>query len=124
MSGKHLAIGGIMQISGQPHGPALLVRVDEPRIDAAVAIQFKEAMRIVAADDGSPVVLDLSAVQFLDSSGLGALVALMKMLGQNRPLELACLQPTVAKVMRLTRMDTIFTIHDTVPPVAALAAEE
>lgn len=110
-----------MQISGQPHGSALLVRVDETRIDAAVAIQFKETMRSVIAADGTPVILDLSSVQFLDSSGLGALVALMKMLGRARPLELACLHPTVAKVLRLTRMDTIFTIHERVPSVAALA---
>ena len=33
----------------------------------------------------------------------------------GRRLELAALTPTVAKVFRLTRMDTVFTIHDSVP---------
>jgi anti-sigma B factor antagonist len=113
-----------MQIAARPHGAALLVEVGESRIDAAIAIQFKEAMRAAVTDGDGPVVLDLSNVQFLDSSGLGALVALLKMLGRERPLELACLQPTVAKVLRLTRMDTIFTIHETVPPVAVLTPGE
>jgi len=61
------------------------------------------------------VLLDLSRVAFLDSSGLGAVVAVMKLIGPERKLELVGLTPTVAKVFRLTRMDTIFTIHPALP---------
>ncbi len=57
------------------------------------------------------VVLDLSSVGFLDSSGLGAVVAVMKALGPVRRLELSGLTPTVEKVFRLTRMDSVFIIH-------------
>ena len=57
------------------------------------------------------VVLDMSRVAFLDSSGLGAVVAVMKLLAPDRKLELSGLTPTVEKVFRLTRMDSIFTIH-------------
>ena len=39
----------------------------------------------------------------------------MKLLGPDRSLELAGLTPTVEKVFRLTRMDSIFTIHAAVP---------
>jgi anti-sigma B factor antagonist len=98
------------------HNPAgLVIQVNAARIDAAVAIEFKEAVRAAAEAPGSPVILDLSSVGFLDSSGLGAVVAIMKLLGPDRPLELAGLTPPVAKVFRLTRMDRIFTIHDTAP---------
>jgi anti-sigma B factor antagonist len=94
---------------------ALLVRAGGSRIDAAGAIQFKEAMR-AAVDGAEPrVILDLSSVEFLDSSGLGAVVAVMKLLAPGRQLELAGLTPAVAKVFRLTRMDTVFTIHPQVP---------
>lgn len=34
-----------------------------------------------------------------------------KLLGPDRALELSSLTPTVEKVFRLTRMDSIFTIH-------------
>jgi anti-sigma B factor antagonist len=54
-------------------------------------------------------------VEFLDSSGLGAVIAVMKMLGPERRLELAALGPAVERVVRLTRMDTVFTIHAAVP---------
>lgn len=96
-------------------GAMLVLQVTDSRIDAAVAIQFKEAMRVASEAPGNPVVLDLGSVTFLDSSGLGALVAVLKFLGPDRALELATLQPAVAKVLRLTRMDTVFAIHDRVP---------
>jgi anti-sigma B factor antagonist len=57
------------------------------------------------------VVLDLGQVTFVDSSGLGAIVAVMKSMGDGRRLDLASLTPDVAKVFRLTRMDTVFLIH-------------
>jgi anti-sigma B factor antagonist len=37
----------------------------------------------------------------------------MKLLGAERQLELVGLTPNVAKVFRLTRMDSIFPIHET-----------
>lgn len=89
----------------------LVIRVDEARIDAAVAIAFKEAVRTAAGNGKGPVILDLSQVTFLDSSGLGAVVAAMKLLGPERPLQLAGLTAPVANVLRLTRLDRIFTIH-------------
>ena len=96
-------------------GDLLVVTVCENRIDAACAIQFKERMRDITETPSARVILDLSCVAFLDSSGLGAVVAVMKLLGPERKLELAGLTPTVAKVFRLTRMDTVFTIHPTLP---------
>lgn len=97
-----------------------VVSVMEDRIDAAVAIQFKDRMREVTAGGEGPVVLDLSRVTFLDSSGLGAVVAAMKQLAPDRRLDLAGLGGMVAKVFRLTRMDSVFRIHDS--PEAAIAA--
>lgn len=93
----------------------MVVRVLEPRIDAASAIQFKDRMRSLAAAGHDRLMLDLSQVGFLDSSGLGAVVAVMKILGPDRKLELASLTPNVEKVFRLTRMDTVFTIHPEAP---------
>lgn len=144
-----------MQLTTEDRGAARIITVHSPRIDAAVAIQFKEAVRQAAAGRGGRpgggdpggraagaetppnpagaaagpaagagpglaperVVLDLSDVTFLDSSGLGALVAAMKLIAPQR-LDLAGLTPNVARVFRLTRMDTVFVIH----PTAAEAA--
>ena len=102
-----------MNLQTQTRPKVLSVLVMEDRIDAACAIQFKERMRDLTLTGDQRVVLDLARVKFLDSSGLGAIVAVKKLLGPDRVLELSSLTPTVEKVFRLTRMDTIFTIHPT-----------
>lgn len=104
-----------MELKVDRSGGLLVVRVLEARLDAMVAIAFKEAMRAATSGSETRVVLDLGQVTFLDSSGLGAVVAVMKHLGPGRRLELAALTPPVAKVFRLTRLDGIFTIHLDVP---------
>lgn len=81
---------------------------------------IRDAMEL----SGTPVILDLSQVEFLDSSGLGAIVGVMKLLGPDRPLEVAALSGSVRKLFRLTRMDTVFRIHDHVPQTEAISAAE
>lgn len=98
---------------------AQIVTVNADRIDAAMAIQFKEAMREQTDDGPSRIILDLSCVDFIDSSGLGAIVAAMKQLGQGRKLDLAGLTPTVDKVFRLTRMDTVFNLFPSLDDAVA-----
>lgn len=100
-----------MQLDTQLYDDALVVAVCEDRMDAAIALDFKDAMRDLTADAPARVVLDLSRVRFLDSSGLGAVIGAMKQAGTHRRLELAGLTPAVEKVFRLTRMDSVFTIY-------------
>ncbi len=107
--------GGKLDIATSRAGDSLVVRVNDTRIDASVAIAFKEAVRRAADAAGNPVILDLGRVRFIDSSGLGAVVAVMKLLAPDRKLELAALTPPVDKVFRLTRMDSVFTIHPQPP---------
>ena len=90
-----------------------IVSVQDPRIDAAVAIEFKDAMRVETDSGPDLVILDLSNVEFIDSSGLGAIVAAMKNMGQARKLALAGLTPNVEWVFTLTRMDSVFNVFPT-----------
>lgn len=105
---------GIMRLTSREIGGQAVVTVEEDRIDAAGAIAFKEAMRNATDGRAGPVILDLGRVDFIDSSGLGAIVAVMKHLGRDRRLHLAALLPNVDRVFRLTRMDSVFPIHDSV----------
>jgi anti-sigma B factor antagonist len=92
-----------------------IVRIHARRLDAAVAIRFKDQFNATAVTGSGAgtdtVILDMQEVEFLDSSGLGAVVAARKMLGEDRTLALAALSPAVEKVMRLTHMDRVFPIY-------------
>ncbi len=111
-----------MSLTSTATDTAQIITVNAARIDAAMAIQFKEDMREQAADGPARVILDLSAVEFIDSSGLGAIVAAMKQLGSGRRLDLAGLTPTVDKVFRLTRMDTVFDLFASLDDAIAAGA--
>ena len=110
-----------MQLAIEKVSGVVVVRVQQDRIDAASAIQFKDQMRELAQSGSPKVLLDLENVAFIDSSGLGAIVAAMKALAPSQKLELSGLTETVKKVFRLTRMDTVFTIHESMPQHLAKA---
>jgi anti-sigma B factor antagonist len=101
-----------MNFETETHGEKLIVKLMEDRLDAALAVRFKDGLKTLVDGGANYLVLDLQQVAFMDSSGLGALVGHMKYMGTERNFEICGLSPTVEKVFKLTRMDSVFTIHD------------
>ena len=64
-----------MTLSTKYYGSTLVVTADMNRIDAAIAIQFRDDMPAKIDETAHHVVLDLTRVSFIDSSGLGAILA-------------------------------------------------
>jgi len=102
-----------MQIEPRPAGERLIVKPLAARIDAHLSLEFKEQMVGLIEAGHRRLILDLSAVEFVDSSGLGAIVAVLKSLGQEGELAVSGVRATVASMFRLTRMDKVFEIHST-----------
>jgi anti-sigma B factor antagonist len=92
----------------------LVIHVDENRIDASKAPAFKEEMTRCIDDGQNQIVLDLSRVDFIDSSGLGALVSCLKRLGPKGSLAVAGATGAVSRLFSLTRMDKVFALHPNV----------
>ena len=64
---------------------------------------------------GSSVIVDLTEVGFLDSTGLGALVAARKVAEDNgAQLPLVCTKERILKLFTITGLDGVFAIHETV----------
>ena len=103
-----------MQLTFQDIADTRVIVVGDNRIDAAIAISFKDRMRELTETGPNRILVDMTCVDFIDSSGLGAIVAAMKQVADNKSLELANLSSTVKKVFRLTRMDTVFAIHPSI----------
>ena len=101
-------------------GGCLVVSLKEKRLDAVIAASFREAM-VARIDQGQRnIVLDLSQVGFMDSSGLGAVVYVLKHLGHKGRLHICGVTPGVMAVLKLTRMDRVLKTFDT--RQAAIAA--
>jgi anti-sigma B factor antagonist len=100
-----------MDLTRQDKNSATVITCQEARLDALVAVPFKERFRDLADGALKRVVLDMTAVHFMDSSGLGAVVAVYKLLGPDHGFDLAGLSPSVDRVFRLTRMDSVFAIY-------------
>ena len=72
-------------------------------------------------DDVYDLVIDMEAVEFLDSTGLGVLVGgLKKVRAHDGSLQLVCTQDRLLKIFRITGLAKVFVIHDSAE--AALAA--
>lgn len=86
----------------------LVIEILERRLDAKNAVAIKNVL-LKKFDSGVfDIAIDMGSVNFIDSSGLGAFVTSMKLLGDRGSLIFFGVRPVVADVFRLTRMDRIF----------------
>lgn len=88
-------------------------------LDAYTVGQFREALTGLAT--ASRVVIDLSAVPFMDSAGLGALIGGIRRTRENNgEVSVACSRPTLTRLLHTTGFDRIVPVVEDVE--GALAA--
>ena len=102
-----------MQIEEKPGGSYTVVAVVDSRIDAAVADDFRAEIARIAQRGSRKILLDLTEVRFVDSTGLGTIIADLKHLGPDGDLAICGAHDSVGSVFRLTRMDKVFRIFAT-----------
>lgn len=108
-----------MDIADERHGPLLVVRVNDGRIDAGRTAAFKSYLEEKIGAGESRLVLDLTKVQFVDSSGLGALVFGLKRVGPGGLFALVGLSVSVVRLFSMTRMDRVFPLYGSVEEAVA-----
>ena len=82
-------------------------------IHATTAPEFSERLNAAIASGRTRVVLDLTGVEFIDSTGLSVLLnGLRRVTRQRGRMALVCTNPTVLRLFEVTKMDTTFTIVD------------
>jgi anti-sigma B factor antagonist len=84
-------------------------------IDVYTSPSLQERLVDVLKDGSSSIVLDLSDVTFLDSTGLGVLItALKRCRSAGGDLELVTAQPNVLKVLEITGLNEVFQVRGSV----------
>lgn len=93
------------------HDRAVVLRLESDRLDVQNSPALKVELKRLL--EGRPVtlVIDFSAVRFVDSSGLGALLAAVRVASRNGSrIRVAGLSPDVRATFQLTCLDRIFDI--------------
>ena len=64
-----------MKLQEEKINDVLIVRLEDPRLDSAISSEVKtELLRLMDRQELRNILLDLSMVEYADSSGLGALL--------------------------------------------------
>ncbi len=101
-----------MQTEIVEKGDVTILRALEKRIDAGISGELKEQLGELVANGRRRIILDISGVEFLDSSGLGAIISGLKAIGEDGRLVICGATDPVKSMFRLTRMDRIFEMYD------------
>lgn len=86
----------------------LIVTCDGSRLDAPFAKSFFNSMQSFIQKGYVDIVLDLSSVEFVDSTGLGAIVRCLKEVNGLGHLVLCGVSEMVLSLLKMTRLDDIF----------------
>jgi anti-sigma B factor antagonist len=80
-------------------------------IHVSTAPRFRDELNAVIDRGGTSLVLDLSAVEFIDSTGLSVLLNGLRLVRQRKgQMALVCRNRTVLRLFQITSLDATFDI--------------
>lgn len=81
-------------------------------LDGAATNELKNKILSSLDSNTEMVLVDMQDITFMNSSGIGALVAILKAVrAQNKDLYLCGLSDQVSMIFKLTKMDRVFKIY-------------
>ena len=102
-----------MNVTREDHGKAAVFAV-EGQVDMHTSPDLRQHLRKALEGRSTAVVVDLSHVAFIDSSGLATLIEALQGVGKyGGSLKLVGLSPAVKNLFRLSNLTSIFRICET-----------
>jgi anti-anti-sigma factor len=85
------------------------------KIDALITEEIRESISKSFINSNSKVIIDLTGVEYIDSSGFGCFLSIMKTARNNYGiLKFANPEPGVMEVFRTLHLQTVFQIYDNI----------
>lgn len=98
-----------MKLNTRVENNILIVEM-QGEFDLYVSPLFQEKMKESDLENVDAVIIDFSRVEYIDSSGLGAMVGLRKkLLLTDTPLLIAGANDSVKKIIHLTHLENLIT---------------
>jgi anti-sigma B factor antagonist len=96
------------------HGASVVVRIGG-EIDVHTAGELRTVLLALVDGGHTHIVADLAGVGFCDAAGLGALVAVNNRAREHGgALRLTGVRPAQRRILRITRLDQLFRLYDSV----------
>jgi anti-sigma B factor antagonist len=93
-------------------------------IDVYSAPKLREKLISLVESGSYHLIIDMEAVEFLDSTGLGVLVGGLKRVRAHEGyIDLVCTQGRILRIFRITGLSRVFNIYDSVAEAVAAHAE-
>jgi anti-sigma B factor antagonist len=94
-------------------GDVTVITVPGPRLDASQSTTFKRDVSPLLAGS-SKVIFDMNGLEFMDSTGLGAIVSCLKVMNASGgDLKLCHMSKQIRALFELVRMHRVFDIYNT-----------
>jgi len=91
-----------------------VLTLEEENLNSVIAPQLKSDFIILNQEGTRNLILDLSRVRFVDSSGLSAILTAHRLWKDNGSFVITGeLQPMVTKLIEISRLDTILAMTPT-----------
>jgi anti-anti-sigma factor len=104
-----------LEVETRPTPNGVTVLAPTGRLDVAGAPALRNAVGEVVREGPTKVVIDMEGVSFVDSTGLGSVIAALKQIrGTQGELRLAAPNQQVRVVLELTTLDQVFPYYATV----------
>jgi anti-sigma B factor antagonist len=97
-----------MKINTEIVQKVFIVTCEGSRLDASFAQSFLNSMQSFIQKGHMDIILDLSNVEFVDSTGLGAIVRCLKEINGRGQLVLCGVNEMVLSLLKMTRLDGVF----------------
>lgn len=98
-------------VEAHPDGVAVVAVQGE--VDLFTAPELKTAAQGAIDEGASRLVVDLTATRFLDSTALGVLIGLVKRVRPDGDVVIVNTEPSTAKTLAITGLDSVFTVVET-----------
>ena len=84
------------------------------RFNALITEQVKEELKAVYSEKGVKLALNLEGIKFIDSSGFGVFLSVMKTAANSQGhLKICCISDEVMELFKLLQLHNVFEIYDT-----------
>ena len=89
-------------------------------IDVYTAPRLREMLIRLVDEEKYHLIVDMEGVEFLDSTGLGVLVGgLKRVRSHDGGIDLVCTQGRILRIFRITGLNKVFNIFDSVEEALA-----